>query len=86
MERLPTQESHPDYSALADRIDAFNATVHEGRGAEVLRWIAEDLRKGNSEAVKADCANQSDKIRQYPEVHALLKEAGLIEEIDFDND
>lgn len=85
MERAPTP-SAPKFEHLAAQIAELANAQHDGRGVEFLRWVIDDLRAGDLERAKANLANQSDKLAQYPKIKELLKEEGLIEEIDWNNE
>ncbi len=68
------------YQSLADQLDK----IIEGQsGKDYVKWIIDDLKKGDIDSAKANYKNQSDKFDSLPEIKNLLKEAGLVEEIDW---
>jgi len=77
-------ESKEDCNELANRLDELQKPANDGRGIEYVRWIISDLRLGDIEAAKTNYRNQSDKFDNYPQIKQLLKENGLVEEIDWD--
>lgn len=73
---------HP-YAHLADELGEMQASKNNGRGVECVRWIVDDLRRGDIDAARADYRNQSDKYDNYPDIRKFLKDAGIAGEMRF---
>ncbi len=54
--------------ALANELDTLQSAKNEGRGFQHLRYVIDDLRRGNIDMAKADVINQSDKYGSIPDI------------------
>jgi hypothetical protein len=73
----------PDPMVVADRLDALQAAHNNGRGVSCVRSICFELRQRDLVGALAVCDTEGDKIRNYPDIVAVLTEVGLWWEIDF---
>jgi hypothetical protein len=65
---------------LADKVEAFNATVNSGRGTEVLRQAVTYLRREEVEQAQYKCTLDSDKLTPYDGCLSFLADCGLLSE------
>jgi len=63
---------------LADKVEAYNRTVNNGRGTEVLRQAVTHLRRGNHEDARFKCTLDSDKLTQYEGCLTFLADCDLL--------
>jgi hypothetical protein len=63
---------------LAAKVEAFNATVNNGRGTEVLRQAVTYLRRGEFDQAQYKCTLDSDKLTQYEGCLTFLADCGLL--------
>lgn len=70
-----------DVNALADELDGLQARQNDGRGVSCVRGIVSSLRRGEFGDARACARNESDKIRSYKEIVAVLKRVGLWSEL-----
>jgi hypothetical protein len=67
----------------ADEIFAVQAKQNNGRGVSCVRDIVIYLREsGDTDRAKAVVWSEFDKIRNYPEIVAVLRKHGLTHEVD----
>ena len=59
--------------ALANKLEELQRTKNEGRGVSCVRTIIAYLHLGNIEKARAVCLNESDKIRNYPDIKKALE-------------
>lgn len=52
------------YRRLGEELVALQAGENDGRGVTFLRYMADDLKRGDVEAARAEAINQSDKFGQ----------------------
>lgn len=85
---LKEGEMHPqlvflgcDVLALAAELDGLQSRQNDGRGVSCVRGIVSSLRRGEFGDARACANNESDKIRSYPEIVAVLKRVGLWSEL-----
>lgn len=83
MSEYSEQSPIEQYQAYAVHLDAMQAAANDGRGIEHVRWIVDDLRRGNFHAAQVNYRNQSDKFDRYPDILQYLKEIGIVEERKF---
>ena len=57
-----------------DKLDGLQAQQNNGRGVSCVRTIVSCLRKDQYNDGLACCLNESDKIRNYPEIYVFLEE------------
>jgi hypothetical protein len=70
-----------DVEALAAELDELQARFNDGRGVSCVRGIVFSLRRGELGDARACANNESDKIRSYKEIVAVLKRVGLWSEL-----
>lgn len=69
---------------LARKLDGLQSTKNDGRGVECVRSISTWLRRGDLTSARAVAQNEADKVRNYPDIVAALREIGFWYEISFD--
>lgn len=57
---------------LGEELEKLQTGQNEGRGVHFLRYVADDLKKGNEEMARADVCNQSDKFGNLEEIRLWL--------------
>lgn len=62
---------------LAQQLSELQAKQNEGRGVSCVRNLCAYLRRKDLTSAKAVVANESDKIRSYPEIVEALKSVGF---------
>ena len=69
-------ESQPEnnLSVLAEEVDGLQSQENDERGISCVRTIVSYLRMNDLESAKAVCLNESDKIRNYPDIVKKLEE------------
>ena len=72
-----------DADALADELDGLQAQANQGRGVCCVRDVIAYLRRGDYSTARAVINNESDKIRSYEKIVAVLERTGLWHRIDF---
>ena len=72
-----------DAKALAVELFDIQALHNNGRGISCVRGVCSELERGQIEGAKAIINTDSDKMRSYPDVVAVLKRVGFWEEIDW---
>lgn len=82
--RIPYLVYVADAEELADEVDTLQAKVNQGRGAECLRSVVFHLRRGDYTGARAVINNDSDKMRGFKDIVAVLERTGLWSRIDFD--
>ena len=81
---MENQESKPEINSmdiLADKLDALQAKENNGLGVSCVRTPILYLRRGEIEQAKAVCLNDGDKIRNYPEIEAMIEKELLQEKL-----
>ncbi|MCA9804114.1 MAG: hypothetical protein KC777_19230 [Cyanobacteria bacterium HKST-UBA02] len=63
--------------ALADELDRLQSGENQGRGVSCVRTLVFYLRRREFDRAKAVARNESDKIRSYPAIVAVLKRVGF---------
>lgn len=58
---------------LADKLDKLQSEKNSGRGVRHVRYIVDDLRKGDLQSAKADCLNQGDKFGNISDIRQILE-------------
>ena len=72
-----------DTTALAAELFTIQAQHNNGRGISCVRGVCSELERGQIAGAKAVINTDSDKMRSYPDVVAVLKRVGFWEEIDW---
>ncbi|CAN5160439.1 hypothetical protein BH11CYA1_BH11CYA1_07890 [soil metagenome] len=72
-----------DGKALAVELFNIQAQHNNGRGISCVRGLCSELEREQIAGAKAFINTDSDKMRNYPDVVAVLKRVGLWEEIDW---
>lgn len=72
-----------DAKALALELFAIQAQHNNGRGISCVRGVCSELERGQIDSARAIVNTDSDKMRSYPDVVAVLKRVGFWEEIDW---
>lgn len=72
-----------DVEALAVELTELQSRENSGRGVSCVRSICFSLRRGELSDARACASNESDKIRSYPEIVAVLKRVGLWRELSW---
>lgn len=72
-----------DAQALAVELFELQAQHNDGRGISCVRGVCSELERGQIDGARAIVNNESDKMRSYPDVVAVLKRVGFWEEIDW---
>lgn len=68
---------------LACELRQLQAPLNQGRGVSCVRTVCLFLERGDRGSARAVILNESDKIRSYPEIVAVLRREGLWPEIDW---
>ena len=68
---------------LADELDRLQGQTNGGRGVSCVQSVVAYLRRGDYSAARAVVNNESDKIRSYDAIVAVLERTGLWSRIDF---
>ncbi|MFA7339652.1 MAG: hypothetical protein WC028_22920 [Candidatus Obscuribacterales bacterium] len=72
-----------DAKALSLELFNLQAQHNNGRGISCVRGVCSELDRGQIDGAKAIINTDSDKMRSYPDVVAVLKRVGFWEEIDW---
>ena len=78
-----TADSTIDAKALAVELFDIQALHNNGRGISCVRGVCSELERGQIASAKAIVNTDSDKMRSYPDVVAVLMRVGFWEEIDW---
>ncbi|MFA6211579.1 MAG: hypothetical protein WC714_19230 [Candidatus Obscuribacterales bacterium] len=76
-------ETAVDAKALAIELFDIQARHNNGRGISCVRGVCSELERGQLDGAKAIINTDSDKMRSYPDVVAVLKRVGFWEDTDF---
>ncbi|MBK9141697.1 MAG: hypothetical protein IPM23_04320 [Candidatus Melainabacteria bacterium] len=68
---------------LAEELDRLQSGENQGRGVSCVRTLIFYLRRKEFDKAKAVARNESDKIRSYPEIVAVLKRVGFWYELSW---
>lgn len=68
---------------IAEQLTSLQAVKNGGRGVSCVRGVVSELERGDLTGALAIINNESDKIRSYDDIVAVLRDAGLWWEIDF---
>ena len=74
------QEKNP-MEVLADSLDVLQAEKNDRRGISCVRTLIVYLRRGDIDGAKAVYLNESDKIRNYPDIKEMLEQELLKEKL-----
>ncbi len=55
-------------SHLADELDNLQADKNQGRGVNHLRYVVDDLKRGDIDTARADITNQADKFDSIQDI------------------
>lgn len=83
MSAAANNSSTIDAKALALELFAIQAQHNDGRGISCVRGVCSELERGQIDGARAIVNTDSDKMRSYPDVVAVLKRIGFWEEIDW---
>lgn len=73
-----------DAEKLAEELDTLQAKENQGMGVSCVRSVAFHLRRGDFTGARAVANNESDKMRRFKDIVAVLERTGLWYRIDFD--
>jgi hypothetical protein len=62
------------FSREADELEQLQSQENDERGISCVRTVIAYLRMNDPESAKAVCLNESDKIRNYPDIAKKLEE------------
>ncbi len=80
---VAANNSSIDAKALSLELFSLQAQHNNGRGISCVRGVCSELDRGQIDGAKAIINTDSDKMRSYPDVVAVLKRVGFWEEIDW---
>ncbi len=72
MEKLEPKRERNPVEILARKLDALQSEKNGGRGISCIRTLIFYLDRGDIDSAKAVFLNESDKIRNYPDIKLLL--------------
>jgi len=74
-EKLPIirpERGQEYYNALADKLDALQASKNDGRGVDCVKALIMYLRKGMIRAAKSTCFSESDKFTFLDDIQSII--------------
>ena len=60
-----------EMEGLADKLDELQSSKFDGRGVSCVQTIVAYLKAGDLDSARAVCFNESDKIRDNPEIRDI---------------
>ena len=73
-ESFENEKKKSSIEELVNELDRLQQEKNDGRGITVIRSIISWLRQGEILRAQLEASHDHDKIRNYPDIEALLKE------------